>query len=113
MRTKTQDILDNITKDYHTMQMAPDRLMVYPWYHFGMGISCHLSLQFRYLKERVYENLTKIGNLMVLKLGFNWFTTQGPHVETPIQIMLIIEDYANLIIQPKTDGHHHINVSEF
>ena len=36
-----------------------------------------------------------------LKLGFMVHYT-GPPVETPIRIMLI-EDYANLIIQPKTE----------
>ena len=75
MRTKIQDILDNIAKDYK-LPTEPDKLIVYPWYLFGMGVSCHLSLQFRYLKERVYENLTKL-EICGLKLGFNWSTTQA------------------------------------
>ena len=70
MRTKIQDILDNIAKDYYTMPTEPDKLIVYPWYYFGMGVSCHPSLQFRYLKERVYENLTS-WKFRGSKLGFN------------------------------------------
>ena len=35
MRTKIQDILDNIAKDYYTMPTEPDKLIVYPWYLLG------------------------------------------------------------------------------
>ncbi|KGU35022.1 hypothetical protein MGK_01830 [Candida albicans P57055] len=101
MRTKIQDILDNIAKDYHTMSTEPDKLMVYPWYYFGMGVSCHPSLQFRYLKERVYENLT-MSEISWFEAWFQLVHYTGPPVETPIRIMSI-EDYANLIIQPKTE----------
>ena len=101
MRTRIQDILDNIAKDYKLMPTEPDKLMVYPWYYFGMGVSCHPSLQFRYLKERVYENLTKL-EISWFEAWFQLVHYTGPPVETPIRIMLI-EDYANLIIQPKTE----------
>ena len=83
------------------MSTEPDKLMVYPWFLFGMGVSCHPSLQFRYLKERVYENLTKL-EISWFEAWFQLVHYTGPPVETPIRIMLI-EDYANLIIQPKTE----------
>ena len=51
MRTKIQDILDNIAKDYN-MPTEPDKLIVYPWYFLGWGILSSV-LQFRYLKERI------------------------------------------------------------
>ncbi|KGU02951.1 hypothetical protein MEY_05668 [Candida albicans 19F] len=102
MRTKIQDILDNIAKDYYTMPTEPDKLIVYPWYLFGMGVSCHSSLQFRYLKERVYENLTK-SEISWFEAWFQLVHYTGPPVETPI-IIMSIEDYANLIIQPQTES---------
>ena len=84
MRTKIQDILDNIAKDYKLMPTEPDKLMVYPWYYFGMGVSCHPSLQFRYLKERVYENLTKL-EISWFEAWFQLVHYTGPPVETQLE----------------------------